>query len=116
MRQDQVLGNRQPQPCPCASGARRIGLVEPLEDSTQVLGLDADTRIRYPQLHLLVATSRPDLYPSGRWRELDGIAEQVCEHLAHASRVRAHPQLVCDSFALWERVGVRERHVELKIS
>ena len=48
--QDQVLGDRQAQPSARARGARRVGLVEALEDAAQVFGLDAHARVGDPQL------------------------------------------------------------------
>src|SRR5438876_1033092 len=94
--QHQVLGYRQPQACsgPRCPHPRRVGLVKALEHSRKVFGLDADARIRDPQLDPLTAPSGAGLDTTRGGREFGGVAQQIREHLSDAPRIGTYPQLV----------------------
>jgi len=59
-----------------------IGLVKLLEDPLLFLGNDAGTRVGHRHLHLAVETCLGDDDAASLRRELDGIREQVEDHLA----------------------------------
>ena len=58
MRHHQVFGDGQAKASARPRCARRVRLVEPLEHAGQTLGLDADARVRDPQLDVLLAAAR----------------------------------------------------------
>ena len=71
-----------------AARGRGVGLGEGVEDALQLLRIHADAGVLHVQVQLAraVAHAQQDLATLG---ELDGVAQQVDQHLLHAQRVAA---------------------------
>ena len=84
---DQLTGDGGAQPGAAEAARHRgIGLRERLEDAFQPVGGDADAGVAHGQVH--VAATAAGLQPHPAFLgELDGIADQVGQHLLHAQAV-----------------------------
>ncbi len=93
----QALADRQPQPGAAElAGGRAVGLGEMLENLSLRLRRDADAGILHAQLDLQPLRSRRT-YPGthhdfAAGGELDGVVEQIDEHLPQAHGIPAHQQ------------------------
>src|SRR5262249_3259902 len=84
---DDALGDRQPQPGPALGpAAGLVDTVEAVEDARQMLRRDADARVTYDGHGRPVPPADAGLDLSGPGRVLDGVVEQVEEHLAESTR------------------------------
>src|SRR5580658_7554950 len=63
------------------------GLVEAFENGLLLFSGDSDSRIAHHDAHRSLHHRRFDPDASARWRELDGIAEQVVEDLLEAQAI-----------------------------
>ena len=82
---DDVADDRQAQ-AEAAGLARRagVGLAEPLEHERQELRLNADAGVADDDLDVRVDALEPHLHAAALRRELDGVRQQVPDHLLQA--------------------------------
>src|SRR4029079_11174223 len=81
---DDALGNMQPQPQTAAVFA---DLAKALKNPGQLRRGNSDSRVAHAEYDFVLLRSDPDRHPTGRRREFDRVADQVGEHLEHASAV-----------------------------
>ena len=88
---DQRLADRQPQPQP-AELARHAGrtLFESLEQFGKCFGIQSDAGIGDAQSELIVFTARADRDGAAVRRKLDGVLEQIPQHLLKPGRIGGH--------------------------
>jgi hypothetical protein len=117
---DELLHQGQAEAKAAVCACRRVvGLAEPLEHMGQELGDDAPSRVAHGNLDRLSDASRGDFHATTRRGELDGVREQVPDHLLQARGV-AHDlafdrlEDACDRDALRLGGGVHrlERHLD----
>ena len=72
------------------ASARAVGLPEALEQLGQERRGDALAAIRDRQLDVRARARQSELDPAPRGCELDGVAEQVPDHLLQAERIAEH--------------------------
>ncbi len=101
---DYLVRNGEAQPCslPCATRAGAIGAVETIEDVRKGIWRDAFARIGDRHLYLASLLHGTDHHRAARRGELDGIVDQVAEHLRQPVPV-----------ALQRREALRQRQVQI---
>src|SRR5207247_42597 len=88
---DQLPHDREPDAeTPVRASARAVGLPEALEQLGQERRGDALAAIRDRQLDVRARARQSELDPAPRGCELDGVAEQVPDHLLQAERIAEH--------------------------
>ena len=70
------------------TGARLVHAVEPFEDSGQILGRDARTRVGHFNGHLSVAAPRADADVGFLRRVVDRVLDQVADDIVQLCRIR----------------------------
>src|SRR5207237_9880045 len=68
-----------------------VGLSEALEDGGEEVGANAPARVAHDDLGPPVRQPDPDFDATALGRELDGVREQVPDHLLQAATVAPHP-------------------------
>src|SRR2546422_5227758 len=89
---DQLTHDGKPAP---EAGVRArggaVGLSEALEDEGEEVGANASARVAHDDLRAPVRQPDPDFDATALGRELDGVREQVPDHLLQAATVAPHP-------------------------
>ena len=65
-----------------------IGLGERVEDSGQHAGIDSHSAVGYLDDHTLLLSPAADAYAAAGGRELDGVLDEIPEHLLQPPRIR----------------------------
>src|SRR4029453_18963545 len=81
MELDELAREGQPAPRACVLLFGRSHLSELLEDRLLILGRDADPGIRYGNLRGPVLRARGDVNPTPLRGELQGVGQEIQEHL-----------------------------------
>ena len=78
--------NREPKTTvgPCG---RAVTLPEPLEQMRHEFFSNADPGVADRELHMRVDALQTQLNPPATWRELDGVRQQVPDHLLQSIRI-----------------------------
>ena len=85
MRFDELFDDRQSQAEAVVHPRRRgVGLAERLEDRRQEVARDARTRVGDDNLARVAAAADADVDGAALRRELDGVGQQVPQHLLQA--------------------------------
>ena len=91
----QLTADGQPKPGPLGSGlARLLPLLEGLEQPGQQLGTDPGPLVIHPAQNPLPLSPGPEHHLSPL-AELDGVGEQVVQHLLHAVGIKLHQGRQC---------------------
>ncbi len=114
---DQFARDRQAEAEPAIGTVRHavIGTAEALEHVRQEIGTDAAAGVADFDLRVPLRRVRVHVDLSALRRELDGIRQQIPEHLTQTSRIAAHRdvRIECDGrrnrHALWPRPSARSR-------
>ncbi len=117
---DQVADDRQAEPEPAVgAGDRPVGLAEAVEDVRQEVGADADAGVGHPDDGVAPLLAQADLDPARPGGELDGVGEQVPDHLLQPvgvaedrARQRADRDVEEDPLGVGRRAHGLERGVD----
>ena len=91
MQLDDVSHDGEAEPEPAVSAAdRRLALSESVEDERKELAANALARVADRDPRHRVAALEPDIDAAARRRELDGVGEEVPDHLLQAAVIGRH--------------------------
>src|SRR5262249_53564646 len=117
---DDLVRDRQTQPEACTS-LRSVGaaasLPVPLEQARYGVGTDATTRVPHRQYNLRSASEAADLDFAARWREANGVGEQIPGNLLEALGICAQRAGIrreigdyCQAFVMRDRAEGVDHH------
>src|SRR5690606_13757977 len=107
VRLDDPLDDGEAEADPVPFGTVAAGLPEAVEDVGQVLFADPDPRVRDRDAELGPLDRRVDCDAAALGRELDGVADQVGEHLEHALPIDKNGRSILRHEVLEDRKSTR---------